>query len=1576
MSVAHRVLCGAFFLFALTASAQQYTYVRSVPETHDARVKEPSGIAFSRDGKLYLADRETATVFVYDSLGAPAESISQVQVNGAGVHLKRPVSVFVNSAGDVYIADEGLNKIAVVKPDGTGILVGTEEGSGIGRLSGIRGLAVNSHGTIFVLCGSKRVEVFSADGHYRTWLSGGAESFHKPIAIGINGANDLYVLDASGPTVSVFDVAGNFIGANQHRESAAGVSIDEPSDIAVFRNGDYCIIDRDNCRMTSFRRGGQSIGTIGTKGSSMRGVFAKASNLAAGMMGTSVIGILDKENGQVQIFRMPAGPVDLNSAATPPAMTRVDAKSAAFIDLAYSSSDWRYRIPVDNQEVVEAGPDSLPLPSYQFPMKRAVSLATDDSGNVFVLDSKTQEVSCFDKNGVLVRRFGQEINDHLKDAQGIATSSDGSVLVADRSTQTVKRWTNGGVFDRTLCVALSNVMESPYKVRVDSKDNIYVWDDNLNAIVRFKKDGTLLGARTLKLRSKEAGESKGKIGGFEMDAYDQLHLFNSTTNEYSVYKWEDFPEILFTYGRPGEQCDGCFDEVKRIGIDTRTFTAYIVTGEKANSLVAYRLPFVDFLGDANRLFDQGKIEEAMTTYTVALKRLGSRQALKAKIARRFTVLTNKLLAEFQPDRALTYARFASTLQPTDMAVRSTLAQCYGAVANAQALGENYRELLATVNAMVIGESPRLAPYVLPRFDTIAAACMQRRDEAPLRAAIGIYQRLSQWDSSGRMFHLLSSAGMSMYRFKKSTGAPEVELAVQLGSCEANARKSDKLLSPKDKEYYANRALLTEISVGMRSYDAAVQIASTELQKEGVSLPKEYVPLLRQQLAEAYAGQGKPELAEGEYKRLVALDPNNKEYKLLLGSGYMLSKHFDDALSLYQGLLNEDRGNARYMGEIGKVMLAKKEFAEASFQLEKAIQTDHNRRDLYGPLAEAFDGDGKSQQALLNYDLATDYARNQFAYARSHGVGPDESSRLQKQIARYLCAGAQLHYQLGDAATSIPDFKEVTVLDQTNALGWFGLGKAYLATGVVYDAVEALRRAQSIDQSSAEINSALASATALRDQMRQSAGPVEISRFGIDDLFPSLYRNYSNVRVLPIGELVLTNNLAVPLAGVKVEIQVERLTDGATPQQVPTLVGLSNSTIRLSAVFRETILQNTEDSKYQATVTVKFTHEGKEKTLTKSATFVLHGRNAVSWKDKRRLAAFISPSTEALINYSKEIDVRLREAPMYPSYRTILQAAAIFSALSKSEFTYSPDPNVNYAKASVQTDILDYVQYPAETIMRRSGDCDDLVAVYCGLLEAAGIGTAYVDVPGHVFMAFDTGIDTALFEGSGLDQRDIVISNGKVWLPVETTLLGKTGFMAAWKYASEHYYQYIANRQFPEIVSFADARKVYEPSTFVPAAFQPRIPQKEVLVTTYSEAVFGLVEKTTSSIRKELELRRQSEPDNVFVRNKLAILYVRAGQLDKAETVIKEALELSSNSSSAHNTYGNVFFARREFSKAANEYVSALEFDRSDADLFVNLCRAQIALGEKADARRSFESAVQLRPIISETHAFLKESIEK
>ena len=80
------------------------------------------------------------------------------------------------------------------------------------------------------------------------------------------------------------------------------------------------------------------------------------------------------------------------------------------------------------------------------------------------------------------------------------------------------------------------------------------------------------------------------------------------------------------------------------------------------------------------------------------------------------------------------------------------------------------------------------------------------------------------------------------------------------------------------------------------------------------------------------------------------------------------------------------------------------------------------------------------------------------------------------------------------------------------------------------------------------------------------------------------------------------------------------------------------------------------------------------------------------------------------------------------------ALGIFEALRLYGMNYVRDPGSAYDLLSVDSMAVDYLQFPYQTLQYKAGDCDDLSILYCTLLEAVGIETAFVTVPGHIYMA--------------------------------------------------------------------------------------------------------------------------------------------------------------------------------------------------------------------------------------------------
>ena len=111
------------------------------------------------------------------------------------------------------------------------------------------------------------------------------------------------------------------------------------------------------------------------------------------------------------------------------------------------------------------------------------------------------------------------------------------------------------------------------------------------------------------------------------------------------------------------------------------------------------------------------------------------------------------------------------------------------------------------------------------------------------------------------------------------------------------------------------------------------------------------------------------------------------------------------------------------------------------------------------------------------------------------------------------------------------------------------------------------------------------------------------------------------------------------------------------------------------------------------------------------------------------------------------------------------------------------PNTPYT--SLRDDQVDYVQFPRETLRLKSGDCDDLSVLLSAGLENLGIQTALVEVPGHLFLMFNTGLKAEDASLVSQDPELLVIRDDMVWVPVEATMINAS-FSEAWAEGARKY----------------------------------------------------------------------------------------------------------------------------------------------------------------------------------------------
>jgi hypothetical protein len=220
---------------------------------------------------------------------------------------------------------------------------------------------------------------------------------------------------------------------------------------------------------------------------------------------------------------------------------------------------------------------------------------------------------------------------------------------------------------------------------------------------------------------------------------------------------------------------------------------------------------------------------------------------------------------------------------------------------------------------------------------------------------------------------------------------------------------------------------------------------------------------------------------------------------------------------------------------------------------------------------------------------------------------------------------------------------------------------------------------------------------------------------------------------------------------------------------------------MTLTLNDRVLEINENTPVQADVRVSYFEDNQEKSSSQNVPVLLYSRYAISWADKQRIASFVTPKDPPIAEFSRSA-IKEFLAPLKSSTvgKPLAKAALLFESLNALNMSYVPDPKTPFSDISAKPDQIDYVQFPRETLRRKTGDCDDTTALYAALLGSIGLDVALVDTPGHIFLMVDTEeTDEWVL---GLPMERFVEYKGSYWIPVETTRLGK-GFLDAWKTGS-------------------------------------------------------------------------------------------------------------------------------------------------------------------------------------------------
>ena len=478
-------------------------------------------------------------------------------------------------------------------------------------------------------------------------------------------------------------------------------------------------------------------------------------------------------------------------------------------------------------------------------------------------------------------------------------------------------------------------------------------------------------------------------------------------------------------------------------------------------------------------------------------------------------------------------------------------------------------------------------------------------------------------------------------------------------------------------------------------------------------------------------------------------------------------------------------------------------------------------------------------------------------------------------------------------------------------------------------------------------------------------PPSVRVVGFSDIFPSLIRYYDTN---PVGSLTVTNDQAEPMHDIVVSVAL-RFSDFPTESDpVPRLDPGQSAEIPIHLVLSPDVLGLEEDIPVLARFDLAYRIGGQRESTAVTNTVMMRRNTALFWDDSGKLATFITPNDDLVSRFA--LNVTRAADPTYPALMSdrAWRAALIADAVGAYGVRYIEDPNSPFTEVFGATGVLDTVRFPRTTLRVRSGDCDDTTALLASLFEAAAIKTAIMTSPGHVFLAFDTGEPASnrwLYEGPG---RSVVVHDGTVWLPLETTILDR-GFVAAWEEASR---LVVTHGEIVEFLPLDRQHLVYPPIPLPAASFDIVPPAPQVVANVHTETRGRVNDVLYVAAIAELDRRRVRVDSREAARlgNQTGVLHARHGDLAAAERAFSEVVSVVPEFAPAYVNLANVYRLRGETGKAIAAAETAIELRPRSTAAYIALVQAANAAGNTALTRAAMIDLRAIDEIQAERFSYL------
>ena len=493
-----------------------------------------------------------------------------------------------------------------------------------------------------------------------------------------------------------------------------------------------------------------------------------------------------------------------------------------------------------------------------------------------------------------------------------------------------------------------------------------------------------------------------------------------------------------------------------------------------------------------------------------------------------------------------------------------------------------------------------------------------------------------------------------------------------------------------------------------------------------------------------------------------------------------------------------------------------------------------------------------------------------------------------------------------------------------------------------------------------------------DAPKASIRSISFGDVSFPPLFAAMQSYYAKNA---FAKVTIKNVEKFPITDVQVSFFQAGYMDAPTKlTSIPSLDAGKSVDIPVVASFNGEVFNTNGDTPLNGVIDVEYTSHNRPAKQTQTVSYVLYDRSSISWDDNEKEGAFITKADTALRNYATFIRQAVKDR-MIPGYSEPVQTAmAVYYALKELGVIYQLALTSSFAAAQANPLTVDHVHLPRETLQRKAGDCSDLTALFCAIMESVGIPTGFITVPGHIYPVFGTKVASSKYRDLYPDKNMTFDVNGELWIPVEMTMVGTSDYLTAWRTGVDEWTALVDKPNDRHIYFTSQAQDLYHAVGLKEEDLGLQYGDTHKIADNFRDTADKIIDSVIDSYNKSA-LASNSKADY----NRVGIVAAQYGRWDQALKALNTTLALDRNYLSAQVNLGNVYFLQQDYQNALKVFHEAEgamveQGNQSSATyggVLLNIARSYYELENYDQAGLYYDKAAAVDPSISKSYGYLK-----